>query len=467
MNIIIYGAGSNPQIAQLITNIFNAKGGTQNKNLFLESSSININDILLSKADISIADNKNAAKILYDNMPKLDNDVKDEALEKVTKQSLDKLKYPIYKIFEINDALTYANNELEIIEQIKNSINFMREEHEMLRCLAVNIDASQFRSYISAIKILLLCNRYGIEKARTMLDSVSVESIIPHAFEPLEYLDTLTRISPFAVSLMLSRYEGAKWHFYNDSIVVFKDRWLLNAYFSEYISSGTAPAATTSVDHAEIFGKCMSNIKSNDIKAYLELMIFAINNMFKYFLNPSNFSNKSESFDIYKMIVALSTIKLIFADLKETNYSVAIHSRSSLSLSSLDKIANLIKHMKITKDEEPQIFSKLFLLKHRDLLLNIYKTSIKNPFLLQIFNNMLNTCYQNILTSTCQSDYENAADVIRSLRNLKHGAALKNKQYDRLFFTNNIHIPEAVTIIPLLTILGISLNPEQYLTNFN
>lgn len=462
----IEGVGINVVIVNLIKEMYGATGEIKGNNFILEKATIKIGDILTRIEDVSLSQNSEQIALhLHELIPAISTEARKNLISKIPAIDFNQINYPTNKIFEFNDKMACAHNQDNIVAIAESAINFMKTTHNMLACHVVKVEAENFTNYIAAIKTLFLHEKFGPEITIDKIKKGILKTILPHAFEPLEYLDVFTRLSPFALSLPLFRYEGCMWHFYSDSIIKFKERWWLSSSFSEYMLSCRGPVTYSDTDLACIFGQCLSRLQQDDIKDCLGLMILAINNLFKFFLNMAFFTNEEGVVNKFKMIKSLSTLKLIFSDLREINYSVSIYHRNNFGLSALDKISNLISSFTEEKANEAELFKHFFSDKHKNILQNIYRNTMNNDHVASAFNDMVEACYENILESTCQKNYSDAADIIRNLRNLKHGAALKNEQYDKLFFTDNIDFPTSLTIFPFLTMLAISLDPERYFSD--
>ncbi|MGD0466121.1 MAG: hypothetical protein ABSA84_05445 [Gammaproteobacteria bacterium] len=461
------GAGVNSSITNLIKQNYSATGDVNGNDLILDKNTIAIKNVLQNVGNIKlINENKQTAIALYNMLPTLQDSIKENVILKISTVDARMKNYPSYQIFELNDKLSLAHSEIDIIKITEEAIEFMKEIHDMCSCYSVNIDSEQFSIYISIIKILFLCNRNGLKPTQEKVNLRELETILPHPFEPLEYLEVFTRLSPHALSLPLFRYEGSVWHFYSNYVIEFSERWQLNSYFSEYFTSIRGPVTYVDYDLSRIFGESLKSFNNKDIKEYLDLMLLAVNNLFRYFLNIKYFVDSYDVVDNLKILKSLSTLKLIFSDLKVMNISVLIYHRNAYGLSALDKISNLICHIKEPKDQdETKIFKQLLTDKYRLKILNIYKDKIENKTILEALSKMIKLCYMDLLKSTRQDNYQKAAELIYSIRNLKHGAALRAKQYDALFLENNVQLPEAITVIPLLIMVAMALDPVAYFSD--
>ena len=52
---------------------------------------------------------------------------------------------------------------------------------------------------------------------------------------------------------------------------------------------------------------------------------------------------------------------------------------------------------------------------------------------------------------------------LRSLRNLRHGTFLRRNQFEELFFDSEGAIPDTISTLPLLLVLGLLSAPKEFL----
>jgi hypothetical protein len=89
--------------------------------------------------------------------------------------------------------------------------------------------------------------------------------------------------------------------------------------------------------------------------------------------------------------------------------------------------------------------------------------------LAKIFDQVIDRCYGEIHAHLAAQDNEAATDEsvrlkrLQSQRNLRHGAFLGRQQFESLFFNSDGTVPETISTLPFLLLLGLISDPSAFL----
>lgn len=90
----------------------------------------------------------------------------------------------------------------------------MNQHYGTTYVTGISVDAAYQQAVVSFIKIALLSERFGIDRAKTLVfQDNALAGALPTGLTVLGYVTVLTRFSPFLFTLPVQR-GGCVWHFY-------------------------------------------------------------------------------------------------------------------------------------------------------------------------------------------------------------------------------------------------------------
>lgn len=328
----------------------------------------------------------------------------------------------------------------------------------------ISIDAEYQQACMSFIKIALLSERYGIDKAKALVqERNALAGALPHGMSLLAYVDVLTRFSPVLFSLPVSR-SGCTWHFQNDSVY----------WFSKAPGHGVVQQFMTDfsplAESTHYLG--LPGLKKPNDTWVLHLLQFVtdgVNNLLCFLNDPRNFINPDGTANFLKQIQAHSAVQLIFADVNALNYSTFAHNRISYAMSALDKLANLRASLG-GGEETMQKFAALSQSYHLKHLILAFTAGREYSDVGRSIVDIVDICYDEIHGHLATQSIDNSSGETERLRriwmqrNVRHGTFLKKEQFEKLFFEADGTIVATIGTLPFLLLVGLISNPKGFLT---
>lgn len=341
------------------------------------------------------------------------------------------------------------------------------------RVYPIRVNSEGFYSKIALAKISYLNRHHGLEIAQDkVLNERILEAALPSPIEPLQNLNALLFLSPYAFALPLERVGSAllfaperTWQFPN----------ILTSNIFDQIDSTNDVFGTNKLTFLFLGRETSWRL----VRQFIQLAVASINNLLRYFSDPVNFLAENGEFDELRLIKAHSLLRLMIADVKAINATSSHHGKSRLTFQFIDKIANLIVEMQPTKAasrkrEETLAAQHFYRAEIFDELITIlgYHGRQKDRRL----GDLLTKAISRVATTTrddIQAVFKKAGEpdsndrrieYFRILRNLGHGTFLDRKQFEELFLKLNPVIPTEFTYLPWLVLLALGLAPDRVLS---
>jgi hypothetical protein len=327
----------------------------------------------------------------------------------------------------------------------------------------VSVDAEYQQACMSFIKIVMLSERYGVDKAKYLIrERNALAGALPHAMSVLSYVDVLTRFSPILFTLPVSR-SGCTWHFQSDDVYWFSKapgHGVVQQFMTDFSPLAEAP------HYIGLAGLK----KPNDmwVSHLLQLVTDGINNLLCFLNDPRNFTNSDGSANFLKQIQAHSAAQLIFADVNALNYSTFAHNRISYAMSALDKLANLRASLG-GGEEAMQKFAALSESGHLKNIIARFTSEREYADVGKSLVEVVDRCYEEIHEHLAAQSMDRSGGETERLRriwmqrNVRHGAFLKKEQFEKLFFEADGAIVATIGTLPFLLLIGLICDPKAFL----
>lgn len=344
---------------------------------------------------------------------------------------------------------------------------FMVHEMEATHVTPISIDPNYLQAFLSLIKISFLLSKHDLSTARKLtFERGALQGILPSVFSPLAYIDALTRLAPYALTLPIDR-DGCAWHFQTDSMWCFKHihtEGLYQQFMNDLNPAGTEPSMLGLVG--------IENMSEKNIWKYLRMTIDGMNCLLGLVFDPKNFTDpNTRTIDFGMQIQVIGALDLLFADLLASNYSTSSYHRQSCAMAALDKLANLKRHLGKIDKPEGEIFRGLATTETRDYLISVFTqatlthgTELRDGLVAmaeetfkQIFEH-----YREDLDDKNATDRE-ITERLWHQRNLKHGTFLTGGKFEKLFHSSRGTIPSDIITLPFLLTLAMVLEPREFL----
>jgi len=358
----------------------------------------------------------------------------------------------IKEMLAIKLAVSDDDNAIEVLE--KEVIPFMKDTFGANFVTGVSVDMGSLQSHQSFSKLGLIMGKYGTEKTEELVFKGKALSI-------LSYFDGLMQISPIAFTLPFHR-DNCAWHFQSEGMWLFKHE-LTNAFSAKFLW----PVNPLS-DLSEIIGLDKLGMDENNIWKYMRTICNGINRLISYLIDIRNFVEDGKV-NFLKQVQAHSAIHLLFADIIAINFSSEAHHKISFCFSALDKFANLRVQLGNSGGSEPDMFKALCSESQYQQLLGLYDLEAQTfgyQNLFDNFKNVANDCYLEIKNHfNTQGAFNESESLGRlySQRNIRHGAFLRFNQFENLFLESSGTVPDGISVLPYLLMLGLLINPKKFL----
>lgn len=347
-------------------------------------------------------------------------------------------------------------------------IPLMREKFQARYVTGVTVDAGVLQANISLAKISLLAARHNpTEVERLVKEEQAMSSVLPSAFDPLGYLDALTRFSPGALTMPIRRLNCA-WHFQTATMWGFP-HVAVNGLMAETMML-MAPLA----ENVHMFGlHGLDNMSEQNVWRFLKIVVEGLDRMLAWLIDPRNFADPATGHvELLRQVQAHSAMHFLFADIAAMNYSTTAHHRISFACSALDKLANLRVQLGGSPRPESDAFKAMCSFSQRDELVRLYTMRCR-PLgyddLVQSLAKAAAKCYDGIHTHLRQqSTAATASEATRlsrlwSQRNIRHGTFLDRQQFEMLFLESRGSVPATLASLPFLLVLGLLFDPDAFL----
>ena len=358
----------------------------------------------------------------------------------------------------------------DVVANLRDKIiPIMRDKIGARYVTGVTIDAEEFQKFVSFAKIALLAGTYSdvLEAERHTREGEALAGAVPHALEPLSYLDALTKFSPLALTLPVRRLNCA-WHFQSEKMWVFGHA-PANGVLAEFGLSINPMAAESTV--LGLSG--LSNMNESNVWRYLRLVTESLNQLLAYLINPLNFADAGGRVDFLRQVQAMSAVRLIFADLAAMNFSTSAHQRVSFAMSALDKLANLRVQLGGAGGAEGEAFRALCSEAQRDELIRVYRArfgAFGYDELAASFSSAILRSYNHLHAYLGEQDPTKTKsekvrlDRLWMQRNVRHGMFLQRQQFEKLFLESHGRIPRTLGSLPFLLQLSLLFNSKEFLS---
>lgn len=355
----------------------------------------------------------------------------------------------------------------EVIQKLEDTLlPVFNEKLGATHLSSVTINARTMQALIALPKIALLLSRFDFPKAKELTETDRpFDGVLPSGFDPLFYLEALTRISPFAFTLPAHRH-NCSWHFYKN------DPWHMgndacNSLFAQFMTSSHPLADKSNLTTPSD----ILNIKGDVIWKFLRFLVSGINRLMVYVSDCRNFADQDGRVDLLKQLQAHSAIKLIFADLGSMNYSTESHQKISFSMSVIDKLANIRCQLGKNIGRDADAFKGLLSHSQKESLrhsVNVHCRTFGYTDLARYLENFINEVYAGILDKSSFPDWailpeSQKLDYIYSQRNLRHGSFLSGGQFEKLFLSSKGTAPATIGALSFALVLGLISDPSGFL----
>ena len=322
----------------------------------------------------------------------------------------------------VQDEAYVAKDLAEIV------IPLMRDKFRARYVTGVTVDADILQAHLAFAKISLLAARYDQAQVKILVKERSMGAVLPSAFDPLGYIDALTRFSPVALTMPIHRGNCA-WHFQAEAMWNF-DRVAVNGVMGELMML-MAPLA----DDVHMLGlHGLDDMSEQNVWRFLKIVVEGMDRMLRWLIDPRNFVDAATGgVQFLRQVQAHSAMHLLFADIAAMNYSTTAHHRISFACSALDKIANLRVELGGSPSLESDAFKATCSFSQREDLVRLYKmrcNSLGYDDLARALTSAVTKCYDGIhIHLGQQSASATTSEATRlsrlwSQRNMRHGAFL-------------------------------------------
>lgn len=332
----------------------------------------------------------------------------------------------------------------------------------------VTLSASKQQAYTSIAKIVLLNELFGTEETSSLISGRnSLDGVLPQSLDFLSFLEALTRFSPIAFTLPVRRW-GCMWHFQAEAMWSFPHAPTHGIFREFYYPLNPLGADVGMYGFAGLTGMSEQNVWR-----YLRACVEGLNALLSYMNDPRNFTTATGEVDYLKQIQTYSLMNLVFADLLGMNYSTSSHNRISYAFSTLYKIGNIKKALGSFTETETSISTKLCSYSQKEKLKNIFRRKL-DPIRRELSDSFIavtEEAYEGLHSHLAQ-EIGDAANTessrlerLRMMRNVySHGTFLSKNQFENTFLKASGTLPEGIAMIPFLLVLGLTLDPRDFLT---
>lgn len=378
-------------------------------------------------------------------------------------------KVPIYNRYGLCEQLRAEQVNFFFCERkalrqliVERSLDYMRDQLGMRFEVPLRINANRQQGLISLSKICLLLDHFGPEEARRVnFESEALSGLLPSPAHFLSYVDALLMLAPIAIAIPLTRV-GSGIYFFRDAPVEFPRP--ANAGIFEVISTNSDPLSADTLGVVlgpSIFG-------SVGQRRFFEVVVKAINGLLNYLNDLSHYQNEDGTVDHQSLIQAHCLVHLVFSELLKMNYTNSQYLKQKISLSILNKLANLRKFVGSCSDDETGLVKGMLRSEHGDLIaktLRYHLRAVDDKLGRRLYQ-LTHDCYRSIrshLTASTKSADETVhADYVVTVRNtMEHGVFLKRKQFERVHLTSDGSLPAELTYLPFLFVLALALEPRR------
>jgi hypothetical protein len=340
-------------------------------------------------------------------------------------------------------------------------------EMDATEVYSVTVDIQRQGGVYTFSKFGLLIKEYGFQDVeRLVFERNALRGIIPNALNVLWYVNTLTRLAPIAFTLAVERGDCA-WHFVGAGAFVFQPSVRCEGLFHQFMET-ISPVSEQSVI---LPAASMPLLTKDGAHVLLKVAVDAVNSVANFLNDFRSFVDlDTKAVDFSKQIQAFGALDLLFADIACLNYSTSGFHRMSCSMSAMDKLANLMRHLGTSTLNEAEIFKSLFSIEQcrRSCEIVAARVGPVNSHVASVLVRMLSDVY-NAVHNHYREDMGDTAseaevlDRIRQQRNLRHGTFLERDRFRRLFGETRGTIAGEVMMIAYLLTLSLALDPRRFL----
>jgi hypothetical protein len=340
-------------------------------------------------------------------------------------------------------------------------------EMDVTEVYGVTVDIQYQGSIYTFSKFGLLIKEYGLQDVeRLVFEREALKGILPNALNVLWYVNTLTRLAPIAFTLAIERGDCA-WHFVGSGAFVFQPSVSCEGLFHQF-TQAISPVSERSVI---LPSASLPTLTKDGAHVFLRVVVNAVNSIARFLNDLKSFVGAdTKEVDFSKQTQAFGALDLLFADIACLNYSTSGFHRISCSMSAMDKLANLVRHLETSSASEPEIFKSLFSMEQCRRSCEIVRARVEpvNSYVASVLVQMLSDVYEAVHSHYKQDMGDTASeaeilDRIRQQRNLRHGTFLEGDRFRRLFGQTKGTVAEEVMMIPYLLTLTLALDPPRFL----
>jgi hypothetical protein len=343
---------------------------------------------------------------------------------------------------------------------------FMIDKMHATAVCPISLDLNYQQGVYTLAKFGLLLQRY---ESRSDVESMAfdkhiLKGILPNALNTLWYASSLTMLAPFALSLPMER-AGCAWHF------IANGPFSMKAVHCEGLFQQFCNNLSPVSEQTHILGpREFPRLASDDARRYLEVVVLAINNLYRFLNNLRNFQDYNGEIQFAKQIQSFGAIHLLFADVANLNYSTTSFHRINCAMSILDKLANILKYLGKQSGSESDIFKRLVSMERCKLAREIVRQrageiggGIAEKLCEMVqgsYGRMHRHYKEEIDANMAENDI---VDRIYQQRNLRHGTFLRGKQFSSLFGNSKGTFAEEIVGVAFSLPLVLALDPKRFL----
>lgn len=352
---------------------------------------------------------------------------------------------------------------------ISELVPFMNEKFQLNNVVPLSLRCSQQQKYFSLAKFAMVAQRQGLDQ----IDIAVFEKKVLHGIEMagalkiLSFVDALTRLIPFYLSLPIHRL-GCVWHFYGPNIGLFPRILYTKGLFQEFYEAINPRSEGTNLSGCRAF----KSVCEGQVGSHINFAASGVNRLMNYLNDFRNFVNERSEVDWLKQIQAFGAVHMLFADLLAINETMEPHTQFVLAFGAIDKIANLKKYIGHDPKSEEDIFESLISLKKGKYLISLIRDK-QNANVSDFYKRLVTESYCGLHRELCRHlpfnlrNQRNRHARVRAFRNLHHGAFLRRGQFEDLFLQGRGVIPETLRVIPLILVMALVANPGDFLSHDN
>jgi hypothetical protein len=258
---------------------------------------------------------------------------------------------------------------------------------------------------------------------------------------------------------------GCAWHFIGEQSVMIPH--LGAAGFMQKMLNPINPRVTCT----NMFGlKHFAKLRASQIVSLLAMVVKGINDLFRFLLDPRNYMQDDRTVDWVRQLQSVGAVHLLFADLMAINYSMQAHSQVTMSF--LDKLANIWKSFGSSNRDEVELFKCLLSIRQAKMLRKaIRELEGVDPEMREYLCAAIGKTYAGFhrhigrLIGQGRSIERKRLDYARCMRNFHHGAFLNRQQFEKVFVDTTGTVPEEFTGLPFFLALGLLIDPKAFVTS--